>query len=110
MTMTQLAEMETHLSNFTRLEKSAQPAWLEALRQAGIERFEKLGFPTTRDEEWRFTNVAPIARTPFKLAKAVDGAAALKAFTFGREAAVELVFINGHFNAELSRLGKQGHG
>jgi Fe-S cluster assembly protein SufD len=38
-----------------------------ALRQAGFERFAELGFPTTHDEEWRFTNVAPIARTQFRM-------------------------------------------
>ena len=37
--------------------------WLSELRDTARERFEKLGFPTTHDEDWRFTNVAPIART-----------------------------------------------
>jgi Fe-S cluster assembly protein SufD len=37
--------------------------WLEELRDKAREQFEKLGYPTTHDEDWRFTNVAPIART-----------------------------------------------
>ena len=37
-------------------------AWLQQLREAAFQRFTELGFPTTHDEEWRFTNVAPIAR------------------------------------------------
>ena len=37
----------------------------EQLRQAGFKSFLDLGFPTTHDEEWRFTNVAPIARKAF---------------------------------------------
>jgi Fe-S cluster assembly protein SufD len=41
------------------------PAWLQALRDAAFARFAALGFPTTHNEEWRFTNVAPIARTTF---------------------------------------------
>jgi len=41
------------------------PAWLQSLRDAAFARFAELGFPTTHDEEWRFTNVAPIARTAF---------------------------------------------
>src|ERR1017187_7372214 len=41
------------------------PAWLQSLRDAAFARFTKLGFPTTHNEEWRFTNVAPIARTAF---------------------------------------------
>jgi Fe-S cluster assembly protein SufD len=40
--------------------------WVEQLRENAFARFAELGFPTTRDEEWRFTNVAPIARTKFR--------------------------------------------
>ena len=40
--------------------------WLQALRQAAFERFSRLRFPNTHDEEWRFTNVAPIARVNWK--------------------------------------------
>ena len=36
-----------------------------ALKNAAFARFSELGFPTTKNEEWRFTNVAPIARTKF---------------------------------------------
>jgi len=45
--------------------KESEP-WLDKLRESAFARFAKLGFPTTRDEEWRFTNVAPIARTVFR--------------------------------------------
>jgi Fe-S cluster assembly protein SufD len=41
------------------------PAWLQALRDAAFARFAELGFPTTHNEEWRFTNVSAIARTTF---------------------------------------------
>ncbi len=40
-------------------------AWLHPLRAAAFRRFAELGFPNTHHEEWRFTNVAPIARTVF---------------------------------------------
>ncbi|MFY9726405.1 MAG: Fe-S cluster assembly protein SufD [Bryobacteraceae bacterium] len=40
--------------------------WLQKLREDAFARFTDLGFPTPRDEEWRFTNVAPIARTEFR--------------------------------------------
>jgi Fe-S cluster assembly protein SufD len=42
----------------------------QALREAAFRRFSELGFPTTHDEEWRFTNVAPIARTSFRAGSA----------------------------------------
>jgi Fe-S cluster assembly protein SufD len=37
-------------------------SWLDPIRDAAAERFKELGFPTTHNEEWRFTNVAQIAR------------------------------------------------
>jgi Fe-S cluster assembly protein SufD len=41
---------------------------LADIRKRAAERFEAHGFPTTREEEWRFTNVAPIAKTHFATA------------------------------------------
>src|SRR5690349_7067135 len=38
------------------------------IRKRAAERFEAHGFPTTREEEWRFTSVAPIARAQFPAA------------------------------------------
>ncbi len=54
------------LEEFTR-QPAAEP-WIQELRDAAFERFSQLGFPTTHDEEWRFTNVAPIARKPWRVA------------------------------------------
>jgi len=39
----------------------AGPNWLLPLRQAAIDRFGTLGFPTPHDEDWHFTSVSPIA-------------------------------------------------
>ena len=46
------------------------PSWLRELRERGITRFTEVGFPSTRQEAWRFTNVQPIADTPFTLSSA----------------------------------------
>ena len=46
---------------------SEQASWLIALRREGYSEFGEAGFPTTHDEDWRFTNVAPIAQTRFAL-------------------------------------------
>jgi Fe-S cluster assembly protein SufD len=51
------------LAEFTRQERVAP--WLQELRDSAFHRFAELGFPNTHDEEWRFTNVAPIARAQF---------------------------------------------
>jgi len=63
--MTAVAEQTGHwLEQFTNQCPAAEP-WIQALRDRAFARFAELGFPTTHDEEWRFTNVAPIARTSF---------------------------------------------
>ena len=91
-----------------------QPAWLASARRAGISRFAELGFPTLQDEDWRFTNVAPIARLPFKplLEASSHGlaAAALERFTFARLKGSRLVFVNGHYAPELSAIAAQQDG
>ena len=62
-----LKQIEPHLEKFERLGPDAhQPAWVFPLRKAGLARFAELGFPTAHDEDWRFTNVAPIAKLPFR--------------------------------------------
>src|SRR5688572_27403560 len=54
---------------FERGGHETSPSWLQALHKGGIAHFSDLGFPTTDHEEWRFTNVTPIARTPWSLAE-----------------------------------------
>ena len=83
------------------------PAWLSTLRQRSFDRFNELGYPTTKDEEWRFTNVAPIAKTPFAAPIAGEANVSpdqLAPFVFDGTAA-SLVFVNGLYCAELSSIG-----
>jgi Fe-S cluster assembly protein SufD len=88
--------------------RAASPA-VDRLRTAALQRFEERGLPTTRDEQWRNTSVAPIARAAFRLptASAVD-AARLAAFRL--EEAYEAVFVNGRFAPSLSTLSGLGEG
>src|ERR1051326_7951565 len=100
---------DPYLAKFERFEKEAeQPSWLFPLRKAGIARFAELGFPTTRQEDWRFTNVAPIAKLPFRpvFETRPDGATRerLGKFLFAGLPGTRLVFINGRFAGELSTL------
>jgi Fe-S cluster assembly protein SufD len=75
--------------------------WLQELRDKGMDDFVTLGFPTTKLENWKYTNVAPIRRIAFQ--PAVDVAASLSPeLNFGESPRV--VFVNGRFNAELSTV------
>src|SRR5712692_6602122 len=101
--MTGLAPgLDVYLSSFTELEKQRGQSWVHEIRKAAMERFLTLGFPTTQDEEWRFTNVAPITKHAFKPAEAAG--------TVGLDQPLadlgcsRLVFVNGHFRSELSVL------
>ena len=40
--------------------------WLQRLRANAMEQFAELGFPSVKDEEWKYTNVAPLAAIDFK--------------------------------------------
>jgi Fe-S cluster assembly protein SufD len=102
-----IKETDPYLAKFERFEKEV-PSWLFPLRKAGIARFAELGFPTTRHEDWRFTNVAPIAKLPFKpvFDNKSDGLATevLGKLTFAKLNGTALVFVNGHFAPGLSTV------
>jgi len=91
-----------------------EPAWLSAFRKVGRARFAELGLPTLHDEDWRFTNVAPIAKMVFKpgLDPGDHGvtAKALSPFPFTALAGGQLVFVNGQFAPQLSSLAPRPDG
>jgi Fe-S cluster assembly protein SufD len=67
--VTEVLEQTNHyLSDFERLEKDGAAPAVQRLRKAAVARFAELGFPGPRDEEWRFTPVAPLAKVPFRQA------------------------------------------
>ena len=70
----------------------------------GRARFAELGFPTPRDEDWRFTNIAPIIELDFNAAQP-DAAATLEGCVFSEIEGPKLVFVNGYFSTELSDVG-----
>src|SRR5712691_2035764 len=120
----QSAACASYLESFAELERDPSrrgPSWLEPLRKDAIASFARLGFPTTRDEEWRCTSVAPIVITSVRLpsekngphhevgssgkdsgtAGALDRSLLEKAL-FGMDGGFRLVFLNGRLAPELS--------
>src|SRR5215472_2363024 len=87
---------------------AAAPKWLAPLRKAGIASFADQGFPTLHDEDWRFTNVAPVAKLNFQPAAqvAVNGAEskAIAESVFAGLPGHRLVFVNGFYCAKLSTI------
>ena len=105
-TVTESAGLSTYHETFRELQQrtSWQPEWLRSLREKAFARFNDVGFPTIKDEAWRFTNVAPISRELFSRPKAgsieltIDD---LQPFLLSITAC-RLVFVNGDFVPELS--------
>ena len=80
---------------------------IAGLRKASMERFAELGFPTTKNEEWKYTNVGPISQIDFHRSQppgkfALTGKDISDFFLCGKDAIV-LVFENGYYNETLSR-------
>ena len=85
------------------------PARIQSLRASAFERFRRLGFPTTKNEDWHFTSVAPIAEHEYIHVTTPSGdvqRGALGPFLFGRTDWHTLVFVNGRYAAELSNTGR----
>jgi Fe-S cluster assembly protein SufD len=81
------------------------PEWLQRFREEARERFSATGFPTTRLEEWKFTNVAPIAKTTFRAGeyKLDAGIAEIAERLISHTDAIPVVFINGKYCRKLSK-------
>ncbi len=103
------APTDHYLSEFARFEKEGGargPSWLTELRKKALDAFAGHGFPTTRDEEWKYTSVAPVTGTPFRVAlsRRPNGIPRedLENALFGQLKCTLLVFVNGQYAPELS--------
>ncbi|MEQ6918457.1 Fe-S cluster assembly protein SufD [Halomonas aquatica] len=84
--------------------RGPEPTWIAARRQAGAARFEAMGFPHRRIEEWKYTDVRAIARGDFALADDAEfSPASAAALTLPIEAH-RLTFVDGVFAPALSQL------
>jgi Fe-S cluster assembly protein SufD len=88
--------------------RAAEPEWLQRLRRQAFERFGELGVPTLRQEDWKYTNPAPLAQPDYDVAAdpaaagitpALAAALGLADFT-----GLTLVFVDGVFAPALSKL------
>lgn len=106
--MTQVLVDEGLLVRLGTRQETGGPEWLQALRATGRDRFNAMGLPTTRMEEWRLTNVGALGQMEFAPGVLDQGRAAADLtaqFSLGQEGlAAEVVFINGHYAPQLSRV------
>jgi Fe-S cluster assembly protein SufD len=84
--------------------------WVASERQSAFQRFAAHGFPTRREEEWKYTDVSSIAKraslAPDNIPPDPSSEAALFAWTLAQQHVHLMVFVNGHYSDELSALGE----
>lgn len=85
-------------------ELSPTVAWLELVRISAMDRFEQLGFPSVRDEEWKYTNLASLAKENFQPAISSQEIARrdVGSFAYPETANAHLVLVNGFLREDLS--------
>ena len=83
--------------------RSVRPtaAWLDLVRNSAIDRFEQLGFPSVREEDWKYTNLATLAKEEFvpvtsgsTEAREIEG--------YAETAETHLVVVDGFLREDLS--------
>jgi Fe-S cluster assembly protein SufD len=107
-----MEDKDCYLSSFIEFEKGLgdrKHSSIHPVRRAAMDRFAELGFPTLHDEEWRFTNLAPLTKVPFRLApRQRHGLTTepLRNVIGGDTDCHRLVFVNGYFAEDLSSAGR----
>lgn len=102
--VTELVKSENNYqAAFRDLRESSQTvAWLELVRSSALDRFEQLGFPTIGDEEWKYTNLAPLVKENFSPALASGEIQEVERFGYPETAGAHVVVVNGFLREDLS--------
>ena len=101
---------KSYIENFSKFQNNFfndEPKWLIDIKEEAIKSFSDLGFPTPMDEDWRFTNLAPIYKNNFQLSedKKTDITKDdINKYSFNSLNCTQLVFVNGKFIKEFSNL------
>jgi Fe-S cluster assembly protein SufD len=109
--VTDLATPENNYQAAFRALQQTKPSapWVELVRESAMDRFESLGFPSVSNEEWKYTNLAPLAKdasfrpaTEDRLCTIAKDA--ISGFVYPETANSNLVLVNGFLSPELSTM------
>jgi Fe-S cluster assembly protein SufD len=110
--VTELAKTENNYQTAFRDARESSPtvAWLELVRGSAMERFERLGFPSVHEEEWKYTNLASLAKQSFApVVRPSEVSVDTSRFVYPETAGAHLVVVNGFLSEELSvKTGLEG--
>jgi len=103
------------IERLRKTKRGTDPAWLDELRDEAATRFAALGIPSTKHEEWTWTNVSPITKGAFSLAAAPPSGSGLDAKALALQALGDtdthrVVLVNGCFEPALSSVDELPRG
>src|SRR5258706_3516324 len=107
---------DRYLSDFSKLEESLNgesKSFFHSLRKNAIARFEELGFPTMKNEEWKYTNVSPILNYNFKLVNESEvkvKSQDIQKYLINGIKVNLVVLVNGKYREELSQINSLPEG
>ncbi|HKE55619.1 MAG TPA: Fe-S cluster assembly protein SufD [Pyrinomonadaceae bacterium] len=106
-----LATPENNYQAAFRALQQTKPSapWVELVRESAMDRFQSLGFPSVTNEEWKYTNLAPLAKdASFRPATEERLSAitkdAISSFVYPETGTSHLVLVNGFLSPELSTI------
>jgi Fe-S cluster assembly protein SufD len=93
---------DLYVADFDRVAKSL--TGFADLRKKAIARFAERGFPTGREERWRFTDTTPVTETHFKPATGTANPSQFSGLAAGALKALQITFVDGRFAPAFSAL------
>lgn len=112
--VTEVVKAENNYQAAFRQVRQSNPtaAWVELVRGRAMDRFEHLGFPSVRDEDWKYTNLAPVVKETMSPVARPESSERLNArfhsHQYPETSNTNVVLIDGFMSAELSSLGGLG--
>jgi Fe-S cluster assembly protein SufD len=107
----ELKEIQYYQSDYEAFSSngaSSALAWMKDVRAAGMSKFSTLGFPTLKHEDWKFTNIVPLLKVPFRYASEHHRVSVAKGkyspYVYSHSAESYVTIVNGRFSPSLSNL------
>lgn len=102
-----------YVSNFDTFESKLNgqsETYLHDIRKDALTKLKDLHFPTVKDEEWKYTNVAPLMKQNFRPAETLNKVKIEEEFIYKNSFTDfdydRIVFVNGKIDPELSIIGE----
>jgi len=108
-----MASLTAASERLNKQRQDSDPTWLQDARHAAMQAFNGLGLPDTRQEAWKYTSLRPLQRQAFALAEGITAETTsedVSRLAIGGLEGPQLVFIDGQYQAHLSRQACAQHG